>query len=306
MNAAPAAVAESVGREEAQQILVFIMEGRFYGVPLAAVAEIQPWSPLNRMPHMPKTVDGLLDLRGQVVPVVNLRKRLGLEPKQDPKGSIIIVIEFGTTRTGLLVDAVEGVIRDSTTRFHPASRMLVGAEGTWVTGFLVTGERLVSVIDPARAANPTQHHASIATAHDLDLESRLDEGLRQLIAMAPEKLADGKGRIIPQVESAISHTEEEMAKVMDRVEAMLTHSDQLFNALARLKQEAAMGRLKGEEPKIAELEKTTQRIQDEVFRTIQLCQFQDIARQKLERVLRHVQGMQGLVGKHFKDLPKYR
>lgn len=305
MTAALAGAAESVGREEARQILVFIMEERFYGVPLGLVAEIQPWRPLNRMPHMPKSVDGLLDLRGQVVPVVNLRRRLGMTPKDDPKGSIILVIELGSIRTGLLVDAVEGVIRDSHSRFHTASRMLVGTEGEWITGFLVTGERLVTVLDPVRAANPTQHHGGSASVQDLDLESRLDDGLKELIALAPPR-EDGKGRILPQIEDAISHTEEEMAKVMDRVEAMLTSTDILFTGLIRLKQEAALGRLKGEEPRIAEVEKAGQRIQDEIFKTIQLCQFQDIARQKLERVLRHIQGMQGLVGKHFKDLPKYR
>lgn len=300
------AVAEPVVRDGFDQILVFLMDGRHFGVPLGKVAEIQPWRPLNRMPHMPKSVDGLLDLRGQVVPVVNLRRRLGIRPREDPKGSIILVVELGAIRTGLLVDAVEGVVQDSTSRFHPASRMLVGKEGTWITGFLATGDRLVALLDPDRVASPTQQRAGASLSHDLDVEARLDEGLRQLIELAPERLEPGKGRIIPQIEAAISHTEEEMAKVLDRVEAMLAHSDLLFTGLARLKQEAAMGRLKGEEPRIAELEKTTQRLQDEVFRTIQFCQFQDIARQKLERVLRHIQGMQGLIGKQFKDIPKYR
>lgn len=306
MSAAPAGVAAGpAGREDARQILVFLMDGRNYGIPLGMVAEIQPWRTLNRMPHMPRAVDGLLDLRGQVVPVVNLRRRMGLPDREDPRGSIILVVELGAVRTGLMVDAVEGVARDGGGRFHPASRMLVGLEGEWVTGFLVTDEKIVTLLDPAHAASPTQQHGLAASSHEMDLEARLDEGLRQLIAMAPGK-EDGRGRIIPQIESAISHTEEEMAKVLDGVEAMLSHSDQLFTGLARLKQEAAMGRLKGEEPKIAELEKASQRIQDEIFRTIQLCQFQDIARQKLERVLRHIQGMQGLVGKHFRDLPKYR
>jgi purine-binding chemotaxis protein CheW len=305
LNAA-AAVAATTGRDEVDQILVFVMDDRYFGVALDKIAEIQPWRPLNRMPHMPKSVDGLLDLRGQVVPVVNLRRRLGIQPREDPKGSIILVVEIGAARTGLLVDAVEGVVRDSSSRFHAASRMLVGNEGTWITGFLITGDRLVALLDTDRVGSPTQQRRSKALSHDLDLEARLDEGLRQLIAMAPERQESDKGRVIPQIKTAISHTEEEMAKVLDRVEAMLAHSDQLFTGLARLKQEASMGRLKGEEPRIAELEKATQRIQDEVFRTIQLCQFQDIARQKLERVLRHIQGMQGMVGKQFRDLPKYR
>lgn len=286
-----------------RQILVFRMDGREFGVPLDLVAEIQPWRPLNRMPHMPRSVDGLLELRGQVVPVVNLRRRLGLPALEDPEGSIILVVEQGTGRTGILVDQVEGVAREEDGSHHPASRLLVGPEGEWVTGFLVSGERIVTLIDPARAANPQAAHVTRASATAVDLELRMDEDLRELIALAPPR-EDGKGRIVPQIEGAIAHTEEEMGKVLGAVEAMLAGSDQQFGALGRIKQEAALGRLKGEEARISELEETAQRIQDEVFRTMQFCQFQDIARQKLERVLHHIQGMQGVVGRNFRDLGK--
>ncbi len=305
MNAAPAAVEEPQGREETRQVLVFLLDGRWYGLPLGVVAEIHPWTPLNRMPHMPKAVDGLLDLRGQVLPVVNLRRRLGLPEREDPRGSIIMVVEAGGARTGLLVDAVEGVVKDASGRYHPASRLLAGIEGVWVTGFLASGDRLISLLDPNRAANPVQQHGPVKGGQGQDLESRLDDDLKRLLALAPERL-QGTGRIIPQIETAISHTEEEMAKVLDRIEAMLTHTDGLFSGLARLKQEAALGRIKGEEPRLAELEMVSQRIQDGIFQALQLCQFQDIARQKLERVLRHIQGMQGVIGQNFRDVPKYR
>ena len=127
-----------------------------------------------------------------------------------------------------------------------------------------------------------------------------------MIDLAPTKgESDGeRNRIIPQMEEAIAHTEREMGKVMDRVEAMLSGTDKGFQGLVRLKQEAGLGRLKGEETTIAEIEKVGTALQDEVFGLIQQLQFQDIARQKLERVLNHIRGLQSIVGGKFRDLGK--
>ncbi len=303
-HAAEAAPASPRGAGD--QVLAFLLDGKVFGVPLSLVAEIHPYQPLNRMPHMPKGVEGLMDLRGQVIPVVNLRGRLALPLREDHEGTIILVIQAAGFKTGLLVDEVDGVIQRSTTRFRQASRLLAGKDGGWVTGFLVQGERIICLLDPSRAANPSPVSASgIGKFLSGDLESRLDDGLRELIALAPDK-DSSKGRIVPQIEAAIAHTEAEMGKVLERVEEMLHSTDRVFTGVARLKQEAALGRLKGEEESIAELEKLGQRIQDEIFQAMQFCQFQDIARQKLERVLRHIQGIQSVVGKQFKEGAKYR
>ena len=288
-------------RAVADQILAFLLDTQVFGLPLARVAEIHSYQPLNRIPHMPKGVEGVLDLRGQVIPVIDLRTRLGLPLRQDREGSIILVIQAEGFKTGLLVDQVEGVVPRSSARFRKASRLLAGKDGGWVTGFLLQEERIIALLDPARAANPAQSRgAALGPRAGGDLEARLDQGLRDLIALAPEKKNTG-GNVVPQVEDAIVHTEKEMGKVLDQVEAMLQETGRVFTGVARLKQEAALGRLKGEEPRIAELESLTQQIQDRIFATLQSCQFQDIARQKLEKVLRHIQGIESVVGQQFKE-----
>jgi hypothetical protein len=106
------------------------------------------------------------------------------------------------------------------------------------------------------------------------------------------------------MEEAIAHSEQEMGKVLDCVESMLGGSDKGFQALVRLKQEAALGRLKGEEANLAEIERLGTDLQDRVFSLLQQLQFQDIARQKLERVLNHIRGLQMIVGAKFRDLGK--
>jgi hypothetical protein len=83
---------------------------------------------------------------------------------------------------------------------------------------------------------------------------------------------------------------------------MLVGSDQGFQALARLKQESALGRIKGEEATLAEIEKLGSDLQERIFTLLQQLQYQDIARQKLERVLNHIRGLQVVVGVKFRDV----
>ena len=129
----------------------------------------------------------------------------------------------------------------------------------------------------------------------------MDEELKKLIELAPPRAEADTHRLIPQMEAAISHTEEEMAKVVDRIEAMLSKADQAFQGLARLKQEVKLGRLPGQENTIAEIERVGTQIQDHIFGLLHQIQFQDIARQKLERVLNHIRGLQMIVGQKFRD-----
>jgi hypothetical protein len=106
---------------------------------------------------------------------------------------------------------------------------------------------------------------------------------------------------MPQIETSISYTEQEMSKVLERVEAMLSSTDKVFSGLGYLKQEAGLGKLKGRERDIADLESTNQELQNTVFSLIQQMQFQDIARQKLERVMVHLKGMQGAISGKFRE-----
>ena len=288
-----------------RQYLGFHLAGQVYGVPLRQVAEITPFRTLSQIPHMPVSVEGLLDLRGQVIPVISLRSRMGLESQGAGLSKNIVILDLGTgSPVGMLVDAVDSVITASPEQLVKASSLLAGPEGAWVQGFIVQDQRIIALLDSGLI---TTFHSSRMQANKADQvneELRLDEGLRELIALAPAKTESDHHRIIPQMEEAIAHTEREMGKVMDRVEAMLSGTDKGFQGLVRLKQEAGLGHLKGQEATLAEIEKVGSELQDQVFVLIQQLQFQDIARQKLERVLNHIRGLQVIVGSKFRDVGK--
>jgi hypothetical protein len=252
---------------------------------------------------MPRSVEGILDLRGRVVPVVNLRVRMALPPLDPSKTGTILVLDLAGTATGLLVDSVDAVVSIQAEDIVPASPLLAGLDGAWVEGFIVQGERVVTLLDATLIAGHGQGHAhnKDKALAALSLEERLDEGLKRLIDMAPSKeTEDHEHRVLPQIETSISYTEQEMAKVLERVEGMLTSTDKVFHGLGYLKQEAGLGKLKGHERDIAELERTNQEMQDTVFALIQQMQFQDIARQKLERVMAHLKGMQVAISGKFR------
>jgi purine-binding chemotaxis protein CheW len=303
VNPGPAAAAKTQvrGQESLQQrFMTFFLDRRSYGLPLERVAEITPFRELNKLPHMPKSVEGILDLRGRVVPVVNLRVRMGLPPLEPMESGTILVLDLAGTATGLLVDAVDAVVSVPEEDLVQASPLLAGMDGAWVEGFIVQGERVVTLLDAALVAGQSSGRAKgAAVLADLSMEERLNEGLRKLIAMSPSK-EDGEHRVLPQIEASIAHTEEEVAKVIDRVEGMLANTDRLFQGIGYLKQEASLGKLKGKEADLADLERTNQELQDRIFDLIQQMQFQDIARQKLERVMVHLKGMQMAISGKFR------
>jgi purine-binding chemotaxis protein CheW len=291
--------------EEVRQYLSFQLDGHIYAVALAQVAEITPFKELNRIPHMPRSVEGLLNHRGQVIPVISLRSRMNLAPQEASLSRNIVVLNLGgASLVGILVDAVDAVVGAAPEQWIPASPLLAGPEGAWVPGFILHGERIITLLDTGFITSLHGARTQLQSTQALDQGQALDLELQALIDHSPPRSEAGRTRIIPQMEEAIAHTEQEMAKVIGCVESMLAGSDRGFQALVQLKQEAALGRLKGEETALAELEKLGTQLRDRIFTLIQQLQFQDIARQKLERVLNHIRGLQLVVGAKFRDPAK--
>ncbi|MCL1893115.1 MAG: chemotaxis protein CheW [Holophagaceae bacterium] len=285
---------------QGSQYMSFVIDGRTYAIPLSDVAEITPFVELNHMPHMPTDVVGLLDLRGAVLPVISLRTRMGLPAKETYKGDTILLLDTQQgARIGILVDQVESVITAQEDQHAQLSPLLEGKSGKWVRAILLLEGKVVVVLEPNALVDTTQIGREDKEKFSVqvnDVELQLDKGLSDLIAMANYKEDE---KIIPQMKSVIGHNESEITKVLEQVEAMLTSTDSAFNGLTSFKQEAASRGIKVFDPSLAKLDTITQEMQDHIFDVINQLQFQDIVRQKLERVLRHVLGMQGVISSGF-------
>jgi purine-binding chemotaxis protein CheW len=95
---------------ETRQYLTFSLAGEEYGVDILKVQEIRGWSPITPIPNMPSFLKGVMNLRGTVVPVVDLRVKLGMSEVVPSAFTVIIVVRVGSRATGLLVDAVSDVL----------------------------------------------------------------------------------------------------------------------------------------------------------------------------------------------------
>lgn len=288
-------------RDQIQQYMTIRLASRCYGVPLAQVAEISPNRELRKLPHMPAAMEGLLDLRGRVIPVMNLRDKLGLPPADPSTMANIVILALQSGLLGLMVDRVESVVSGTPEEHTLASSILAGRHGLWVTGFLLRDEQVTVLLNTDQLEGAIRDQGEGASDHKKLIEEHLDESLQHLIQMAPEKAQLESARIIPQMQASIAHTEEEMAKVVERIEIMLHAADVAYQSNIRLRQEVSLGRIKGQDSQIAELEQITKQMQDELFNLLGMIQFQDIARQKLERVLNHIRGLQVTIGAKLRD-----
>jgi purine-binding chemotaxis protein CheW len=141
-----AAARESVVESRAQrELLVFVLDGAVYALPIERVREIVRLRSLTPMPHVPASVLGVLSLRGEIVQVVDARSRFGLPSAEPGRGARVIVMtsEDGGV-AGLLVDAVREVLRVDERELRAPTH----GDGGLITALAPRGEGFVSVVAP--------------------------------------------------------------------------------------------------------------------------------------------------------------
>ncbi len=133
--------------ERLQPMLVFQIEGTPYAVPVERVREVVRLRPITPIPRVPDDVRGVISLRGEIVQVIDARRRLGVAPVEPTLTSrIVIVNDAEGNRSGLLVDAVTEVLRVP----EAAIRSESGTEAGAVTCLCRHGDRFVSILDLER------------------------------------------------------------------------------------------------------------------------------------------------------------
>lgn len=130
-----------------QQLVVFDLAGEHYGVDIAAVEGIIKLQAITSVPHAPAFVEGVTNLRGKVLPVIDLRKRFGLPQAQPTKDSRIVVVEMNGATVGMVVDGVSEVLRVGAEAIEPPSPIVTTVDSAFIRGIAKVGERLVILLD---------------------------------------------------------------------------------------------------------------------------------------------------------------
>lgn len=131
------------------ELLTFRLADQEYAVDIMSVREIRGWTRATPMPHAPACMKGVINLRGTVLPVMDLAARLGLPPREQTERNVIIVVKQEDSMTGLLVDAVSDIIALPEDAMQPPPDLQPGGPGNVVSALTLVEERMIRVLDLA-------------------------------------------------------------------------------------------------------------------------------------------------------------
>jgi purine-binding chemotaxis protein CheW len=133
--------------EELLQLVSFTIGGEEFGVDILKVQEINRMLEVTRVPNAPEYVDGVINLRGKVIPIIDLRRRFSMERKEPDKNTRIVVVELRGKIIGFVVDAVSEVLRIPRSVTEPPPRIVSGVDAAFITAVGKLEDRLLILID---------------------------------------------------------------------------------------------------------------------------------------------------------------
>lgn len=137
------------------ELLSFHVGEQEYSVDIMSVREIRGWTRATPLPHAAPHVRGVINLRGAVLPIIDLGCRLGLSIRETTERNVIIVVQLGDTSLGLLVDAVSDIISIPKSDLQAPPDMLSDGAATFVRALTVVEGRMLRVLD-LDAVHPQQ------------------------------------------------------------------------------------------------------------------------------------------------------
>ncbi len=151
--------ADLAGGGNERQLVVFQLAAELYGVDIARVHEIIRLPAVTRVPRAPAFVEGVINLRGKVIPVVDLRRRFNLPLAEHSRASRIVVVEIGDQVVGIIVDAVSEVLRVNPSIIELPSPVVAGIDSEYLEGIAKLPDRLVILLDLDRVLAKEERRA---------------------------------------------------------------------------------------------------------------------------------------------------
>jgi len=134
-------------QEEEKQYLTFLLGDEYYGVDILKVQEIKGYMDVTRIPNTPPYIKGVLNLRGTIVPIVNLRMKFGMEQIDHTAITVIIVVVVQGRVMGIIVDTVSDVLTIGAKDMKPAPAFGTKVDTSFIDGIGTTNDHLVTFLD---------------------------------------------------------------------------------------------------------------------------------------------------------------
>jgi purine-binding chemotaxis protein CheW len=147
---------------EAVQYLSFRLDGLDYAIPIIQVQEIRGWTKVTSLPNSPRYIKGVLNLRGTIVPIIDLRLRFKLNEAPYDAFTVIVVVNVGARLAGVVVDAVSDVINLTSEQRRSPPEFEGHATRQFIEGFTQVEEKLLVLLDVEKLLNPEDLTAAVS------------------------------------------------------------------------------------------------------------------------------------------------
>ncbi|WP_028842028.1 chemotaxis protein CheW [Thermodesulfovibrio yellowstonii] len=152
------------------QLVTFTLGGEEYAVNILKVQEINRMKEITRIPNAPYYVEGVINLRGKVIPVVSLRKMFGL-PEEDMAQQKIMIMDIQGVTIGLIVDTVSEVLRISANIVEPPPAMTYSVSSEFISGIAKLQDRLIILLDMDRLIGMDKTDSIIDASEKIAIEN---------------------------------------------------------------------------------------------------------------------------------------
>jgi len=137
--------------EQEQEYLTFILNGEEYGVDILCVQEIRVWSSVTELPNKPDYIKGVINLRGIIIPIIDLRQRFGLQPLEYNEQTVTIILRNQDAKrpmvVGLIIDAVSEVYKFNKKSIRKAPAFGNKVDSCFLKGLASIDEKLIILLD---------------------------------------------------------------------------------------------------------------------------------------------------------------
>ena len=152
-----------------KELVLFELGQEIYGVDISVVYEIIRMQPITKVPKAPFFVEGVINLRGRIIPIVDMRKRFGLPKAEQNRDNRIMVLESGGQNIGVIIDAVTEVLRIPSDSIEPPSNIVVSAASDYLLGIAKHDKSMIILLDMDRVL--AKDTASVLSSLSVEADS---------------------------------------------------------------------------------------------------------------------------------------
>jgi purine-binding chemotaxis protein CheW len=144
--------------ENTMQVVSFKVGDEYYGIDIQLVREIRAWSSTTQLPNTPQFVRGVINLRGTIVPILDLRARFGQGTTEPGTAHVVIVVAIGKRLAGILVDSVSDIVTLPKGDIKPVPTVEGSTASDCLEGLVTVNEQMIALVAVERVASAATVH----------------------------------------------------------------------------------------------------------------------------------------------------